>query len=326
MGDLIHTLPALTDAGRAIPGITFDWVAEEAFAEIPKWHPQVSQVIPIALRRWRKELKSKQTYLAWRQFREQIQSEPYDLVLDAQGLIKSAFITWFANGKKAGLDWMSAREKWASLAYHHKYGVDRQHHAVKRTRALFRQALGYEVDLMSTPNYGIHLPSALPEKERYLVFLHGTTWVSKQWPESYWKKLADLAGHAGYRVKISGGNAAELERARRIADQTSHVDALPRLTLSAMAELLTGAQGAVAVDTGFAHLAAALSVPTVSLYSSTNPKQTGACGENQIHLAADFACAPCLNRVCTYRGAALITPACFEKLSPERVWAALTQS
>lgn len=54
LGDVIHTLPALTDAAHAIPGIRFDWVVEEGFAEIPSWHPAVDQVIPVAIRRWRR--------------------------------------------------------------------------------------------------------------------------------------------------------------------------------------------------------------------------------------------------------------------------------
>ena len=56
LGDIIHTLPAVTDACRARRGLRFDWVVEEAFAEIPRWHPAVDKVIPVAFRRWRKSL------------------------------------------------------------------------------------------------------------------------------------------------------------------------------------------------------------------------------------------------------------------------------
>lgn len=54
MGDVLHTLPALTDALQAIPDIRFDWVVEEGFSQIPTWHPAVDRVIPVAIRRWRK--------------------------------------------------------------------------------------------------------------------------------------------------------------------------------------------------------------------------------------------------------------------------------
>jgi len=55
LGDLLHTLPALTDAAAAIPDIKFDWVVEEGFAEIPAWHPAVDRIIPVAIRRWRNQ-------------------------------------------------------------------------------------------------------------------------------------------------------------------------------------------------------------------------------------------------------------------------------
>src|SRR3990167_10915001 len=92
MGDIIHTLPALSDAQQMIPGIKFDWVVEESFAEIPKWHPVVERIVPVALRRWRTNLFSKNVHDEWRQVRENLQHQSYDLILDAQGLVKSAWL------------------------------------------------------------------------------------------------------------------------------------------------------------------------------------------------------------------------------------------
>ena len=92
LGDVIHTLPALSDALRALPGIRFDWAVEEAFAEIPGWHPAVDRVIPVALRRWRKRPLRDFRGPEWRQARNALRSQRYDAVIDAQGLMKSAFI------------------------------------------------------------------------------------------------------------------------------------------------------------------------------------------------------------------------------------------
>src|SRR5579871_892204 len=92
MGDVIHTLPALTDAGKAIPGISFDWVVEEGFSEVTRWHPLVKNSISVALRRWRKTLFTKKTRQEWQAFLQQLRSTQYDLVIDAQGLLKSAFL------------------------------------------------------------------------------------------------------------------------------------------------------------------------------------------------------------------------------------------
>lgn len=322
MGDIIHTLPALTDAGKAIPGIKFDWLVEGAFAEIPHWHPLVEKVIPIELRRWRKNLFSQATRKEWAELRDNL-AQQYDLILDAQGLVKSAFLTFFTKGLRAGLDWGSARESLASVAYTRKCTVNFYQHAIHRMRSLFSQALLYDLPEHS-PEFGIDLQQfQAASSEKYLVFLHGTTWMTKQWPEEYWILLANLAGQSGYRIKISGGNDEEVARAQRIAQSSTFVDVLPRLSIAAMAKLLANAKGAVAVDTGFGHLAAALDVPTVSLYGATNPEFTGALGKASVHLAANFPCAPCLSRTCSFKDEADVTPACYGTVTPIQVWMAM---
>jgi heptosyltransferase-1 len=203
MGDLIHTLPALTDAGHALPGIRFDWVVEDSFTDIPAWHPLVDKVIPVALRRWRKGVFSRATRTAWSDLRKELRANEYDLVLDAQGLVKSAFITLFTRGMNAGLDWGSAREPLASLVYQRKCTVNFYQHAVVRMRSLFSQALDYPLP-ETAPDFGLdrrqfnHVSAAMKAEGKYIVFLHGTTWTSKQWPESCWIKLA-----AAMRMKWS---------------------------------------------------------------------------------------------------------------------------
>jgi heptosyltransferase-1 len=326
MGDIIHTLPALTDAVNAIPGITFDWVVEDSFADIPRWHPAVDKIIPVALRRWRKGYFSKETRAGWKQLRKQLHEQKYDLVLDAQGLVKSAFLTFFADGVRAGLDFQSARESLASFAYQQKWNVNFYQHAIVRMRSLFSLALGYPLP-QTEPDYGLNQQSFLSaaNNEKYLVFLFGTTWGSKQWPASYWSELANLAGVSGYRVKISGYSTEECEEAERIAAGSKVVDIIPRLDIKAMAALLANANAVVAVDTGFAHLAAALSVPTVSIYGPTNPAYTGALGKVSVHVAADFPCAPCFSRKCTYRKASPVTPACYTTVQAARVWNAVRE-
>lgn len=324
MGDVIHTLPALTDAGKAIPDIQFDWVVEEAFAEIPTWHPLVSEVIPIHLRRWRRELFEKQTRLEWQQLREKLRDKQYDIILDAQGLTKSALLAFLAKGERVGLGFRSARESLAALAYQRRCTVNFYQHAIVRMRNLFSQALGYEMPI--TPaDYGIHRNQFVTTlaNDPYLVFLHATTWESKRWPESYWLALATFAKEAGYCIKTSGGNAEELAIAKQLSLHCDAVEALPRQTISQMASLLANAQGAVAVDTGFGHLAAALDVPLVSIYGSTNPEFTGALGAQSAQVVADFPCSPCLRRRCHYKKLSSIKPACYSTVMPRKVWETL---
>ena len=328
MGDLIHTLPALTDAGNAIPSITFDWVVEENFVEIPKWHPRVDKVIPVALRRWRKNLFSSKTISEIRAFTHVLRETQYDLVIDAQALMKSVLVTCMARGVRCGPDWKSAREHLASIFYQRKFAVDKKQHAVTRMRRLFSLALGYELP-SSVADYGIDRKKLLADAsaENYLVFLHGTTWPTKHWPEEYWHQLTRIANQKGFLVKLPWGTPAEKDRAERIAASCERAEVLPRLGLVGMAKVLAGAQAIVAVDTGLGHLAAALNVPTVSLYGPTNPVLTGALGQSQLHLSAKFPCAPCLSRECTYRGSSdqpsPLYPPCFATLPPEVVWTAL---
>jgi len=190
---------------------------------------------------------------------------------------------------------------------------------------LFSQALHYPLsDEMA--DYGIDRQQlGGGEPQDYLVFLHGTTWPTKHWPEEYWLRLAKIAQENGLRVLLPWGSPVEEERAKRIAAQCAAAEVLPRQNLAGMAKILARAKAIVAVDTGLGHLAAALDVPTVSLYGPTDPALTGAMGRSQVHLSAVFPCAPCFSRECTYRGPeqSQVFPPCFSTVSPEKVWQAL---
>ncbi|MDD2059296.1 lipopolysaccharide heptosyltransferase I [Pseudomonas sp. GD03860] len=328
LGDVIHALPALTDAARAIPGIRFDWVVEEGFAEIPSWHPAVDKVIPVAIRRWRKNLWQTFKNGEWRQFKQRLRESKYDLVIDAQGLVKSAWLTRYVKAPVAGLDRYSAREGLSSRFYDRRLSVARGQHAVERVRQLFGLALGYDLPA-GLGDYGLDLNRLqLPPAAPFVVFLHGTTWATKHWPEAYWRQLAERLGQQGLEVRLPWGNPAEQARAERIAKGLNNCQVLPKLNLAGVARVLAAAKACVAVDTGLGHLAAALDVPTLSLFGPTNPGLTGAYGKSQVHLASDFACAPCLQKKCTYKPSAddqrrfdlkREWPLCFTRLNPERV-------
>lgn len=285
MGDIVHTLPALTDAQQAIPDINFDWVAEEAFTEIPQWHTSVKNVITIAWRRWRKNLI--QTLFSGELLRsiKKLRQTKYDLIIDAQGLFKSAIIAKIAHGKIIGYDRNSIREPLATFFYATKFAVDKNQHAIIRIRQLFAAALQYQVP-NTAPNYGINKPifSQLNSSEKYLVFLHGTSREAKCWYEQKWIELAKFATTNGFVVYLPWGNNMELARAKRIAQNNNLIKVLPKLNLVAIATLLQTAKGVVAVDTGLGHIAAALGVLTISLYGPFDPKLSGTVGANQIHM------------------------------------------
>ncbi len=325
LGDVIHTLPAVTDAAARIPGLRFDWVVEESFAEIPAWHPAVERVIPVALRRWRKHPWRAWRSGEWSAFRLALSQHRYDRVIDAQGLLKSVFITRLADGPSYGLDRLSAREPLASRFYDHPLPVAKGRHAIERTRSLFAQALEYEPEKASL-SYGVdtaRLP-ATPYPAPYLVFLHGTTWLSKHYPESHWQRLAELAGDAGYRVLLPWGNPEERRRAQRLA-ATRGTEVLPALELSRLAGVLAGATGVIGVDTGLAHLASALERPGVFLYGPTDVALTGVAGAAQRIVQADLECVPCLKRRCARPEAAAGEPVCLQRLDAEAVFSTLQE-
>ena len=322
LGDIIHTLPAVTDASRAIPGIRFDWVVDETFAEIPSWHRSVDRVIVLGNRRWRKTPWSPLFNGELSRFIRELRAVRYDVIIDVQGQLgKTIWIARLAHGTRCGFDWSSVRERPASLFYHRRIPVPKGQHAVERNRQLFAQALGYPVP----PGLGDH---GIDRQELFkvridskrLVFLHGTSWRTKQWPVEYWEGLVRLAGEGGYRVLMTWGNEEERARAEQLAGGRGHVTVRPKASLAEFARDMASAAGVVAVDTGLCHLAAALGIPTVSMFGPTSTGLTGGYGGSQHYLEADFPCAPCLRKRCNYRGPSSVQPACFEAITPQRVW------
>ncbi len=292
LGDLIHTLPAITDAARLHRGLRLDWLVETAFAEIPAWHPAVDRVIRCNLRGWRRKPVDSVTQGNWSEFRAELRSQPYDCIIDAQGLLKSAWLASQARGPVHGPGWTSAREPLAAGFYDRRHGVPdyRALHAVERTRRLFAQALNYRLpDPVPAPDAGLgHV--LFPRAELgipYVIFLHGTTWPGKRWPIANWQALGRwLRDRQGLRIVLPWGSEAERLDAVAIAEACGGL-VLPKLGLTALGGWLRQARAVVGVDTGLMHFAAALGVPGLSLYGPTLPSLTGAIGRNQVWLQDD---------------------------------------
>lgn len=284
MGDVLHSLPALTDAQQALPNIQFDWVVEEGFAQIPTWHSAVNQVIPVAIRRWRKNWFSAPIRAERAAFREQLQATRYDAIIDAQGLLKSALlVTRLAHGIKHGYDRHSIREPIASLFYDRRYRISKQQHAVERIRQLFADSLGYARP-NNQGNYEIaqhFLHISAKQQSDYVVFLHSTTRDDKHWPEEHWRSLISLMAESGLKIKLPWGAEHEHQRAIRLADGFAFVEVLPKLTLAEVAQQIANAKAVVSVDTGLSHLTAALDKPNFTLFGPTDPGLIGGYGQEQ---------------------------------------------
>lgn len=323
MGDLIHALPAMTDAARAIPGISFDWVIEKNFSEVAKWHPAVKNIIPSSHRKWKKDLVGSLKNGEIQQFIGSVRKEKYDLVIDGQTSLKSAFIMLLTRGLRCGLDRHSARESLASWVYQKKYYVDKHLHAIKRLRLLFSQALDYP--LLDTPvDYGIAnrkfaLPT-FPLPKPYLVFVHNASWQSKLWPEAYWRRLIILAAIDGFNVLLPWGNDEEKLRALRIGEHHPNAKVLPFCNLTQHAAILQNSHGAICSDTGLSHLAAALNVPALTLYGSTSAQLIGTTGLHQKHGVTSFACKKCYKQSCHYDNQPHPDALCQLNMRPDAVW------
>ncbi|HAY44967.1 MAG TPA: lipopolysaccharide heptosyltransferase I [Gammaproteobacteria bacterium] len=325
MGDVLHALPAITEAVQHLPELQFDWVVEKGFEQIPSWHPSVDKVVVASTRAWRKNWWSSRAER--KAFVDDLTSRKYDLVIDAQGLMKSAWIAHLAEGPVSGFSFLSVREQLAAFLYKKRYNVP-SGHAVKRLRALLSLSLDYTLG-DQTNDYGIDLDGAnfecVEPAPKTLLFLHGTTWASKHWPESNWIDLTELAGKSGYTVWLPWWSEEEHQRCLRIAASNDAAIVLPRGDLNSMRNHISAVDAVVAVDTGLGHMAAALSVPCLSIYGATDSTRTGTWGMNQQHLRARYNCSPCLARECNLLSETVLRPPCYESCSVDDVWRVLSK-
>lgn len=280
LGDVIHSLPVATDLARRFPGLTLDWVVEESFGDLPRLHPAVRRVLPVAVRRWRTQLLAPATWAEMRDFRTALTAETYDAVLDIQGLLKSGLIAAQARlavgGHRYGYSRDAAREGIASRFYDRSFDIPRELHAVERNRRLAAAAFDYRPD--PAPDYGIRAePLAadwLPRRD-YAVLLTATSRVDKLWPEPDWRALGTALIASGLTCVLPGGSAPERQRAARLVGALGRAIAAPALGLAEMARLIQGARLVVGVDTGLVHLAAALGRPTLGIFAASDPALTG---------------------------------------------------
>ena len=328
MGDLVRTLPALTDAARAYPDIRFDWVVDESFAQVATWHPNVETVIPSAFRRWRREPLRAYRSGELAAFLKKLRAQKYDLIVDVQCELKSALAARLARGVRHGYDRAAVHEWGAQFFYQQQHSVSKAQHSIQRMRELLARVLGYSY-AADELDYGIDRARlgapALALPEPFVGFINSTSWTSKNWPETYWQDLTAKATAAGLNVVLPWGSEAEQQRAQRIAGANKKAIVLPALSITEKAAIIARAAATVGLDTGLSHIAAALNIPSVTIYGATDPARCGALGGRQFHLVSDFACVNCHQTTCTHKDANGTEPACLVRLTPQRVWTELQQ-
>lgn len=275
LGDIVHALAVVADVKAHRPDLAIDWVAEEAFAPLVALDPGVRRTIPVALRRWRRQLFAAATWREFAAFRALLRRERYVAVIDLQEQLKGSVLAALARGRSHGPTPKDAREPLAALWHDVRHPIPVRQHFEDRCRALVAAALGYAAD--GPPRFGL-VPPPLPElapASPYAVFAHGTSRNNKLWPEGHWRALAAALGNAGVLALLPWGNDAERERGNAIAMGIGTARVLPKLALPALASVLAGAELVVGVDSGLVHLAAALGRPTIALFVATDPAQAG---------------------------------------------------
>lgn len=273
LGDVIHHMPAVTEVRRHRGGDRIAWMVEEAFAPLVQMHPAVDEVIPVAWRRWRKSLYAPATLAEIRDCLRGIRARRFDIIVDSQGLARSALMARIAHGQRHGYDRDSIREPFAAGLYDVRHAVARDLHAIERNRVLSGLALGYTPQ--GEPAYGLDRARLAALGPRYAVLLHATARREKEWPEENWIALGKALGARGVELVLPWGNDNERARAGRIASALPNARVSERLSLDAAARLIAGAAFVVGVDTGLMHLAAAFGVPLVAIFAGSKPGLTG---------------------------------------------------
>jgi len=295
LGDVIHHMPAVTEAHKTRPDARFAWLVEEALAPLVRLHPAVAEVIPVAWRRWRKLLYAPATLTEIASSLRAIRGRHYDEIVDSQGLLRSAVIARMAHGRRHGYDRASIREPLAAAFYDVRYRVSRDLHAVTRNRTLSGLALGYTPQ--GAPDFGLDRARFAVPGERYAVLLHATARPSKQWPEENWIALGQALAVRGLDLVLPWGTADEQARSKRIAAALPRARVPERQPLDEVARLIAGAEFVIGVDTGLLHLAAALGVPLVAIFSGSKPGLTGPIGSGPLAVLGAEGAPPSVDEV-----------------------------
>jgi heptosyltransferase-1 len=288
LGDVVHNMPVIADIRRRHPDAQIDWLVEESFVPLVQLVAGVHRAVPVSLRRWRKRLLSAASWREIGAFRRALAAERYDLVIDCQGLIKTAWVAGMARGPLVGL---ANRTEGAGFEWPVRFFYDRRvpiaprTHVVERTRQLVAAALG---EPPPQPDDGIDFgldtgraALALSEADLnlpvpYVVFVHATSRADKEWPQAAWIELGQALVRRGASLVLPWGSDAERATSERLAREFGGAAIVPpRLSLPAVVGLLDGAAATVGVDTGLVHIAAALKRPTVELYNFATAWRTG---------------------------------------------------
>ena len=289
LGDVIHNFPMVSDISLEFPKAKIDWVVEEAYVPLVKLHPSVDRIIPIALRRWRQAVFSRATWQEFSHSIREIKKHSYDLVLDSQGLIKSAVLAKLARGPSCGFAPGYARERLAGMSYDVGVKIERDQHMLDRCRDLASSAFGYSAP--EKLNYGLINKYTVSNHTNKALILCSSAQKKKLWPANYWLEICHYLSSAGFECQFTWGNQTDRDICERIASSAGG-EVMPKMHLGDVAALVNQSSLIVGLDTGLLHLAAALGVPLVAIYGASDPLKTGPRGDGIIKRCGSKNCFP----------------------------------
>jgi heptosyltransferase-1 len=313
LGDVLHNLPLVWDLRARLPQAQIDWVVEEAYVHLLE--PLLTQngfigidrIIPFGLRRWKKNLFKVSTWKEFFVFRRNLREVQYDVLIETQGLLKSALVCALANKSPeavvAGLanaTEYSGYEPLARSFYNHCVQVPTQCHAVDRSRFVMSSAFDWPLLKRSeAPQfYSSSFTKALAQtsvgtlQSPYVLCFHSTAREAKRWSNSSWIALGKELSSKGYLVVFPWGNAAEKAISLELANQIPGAVVPPGFSIEEAFSVIAGAALTVGVDTGLTHLAAVLGKPTVEIYCDSPLWKTDGYWSNQIRNLGDMKSPP----------------------------------
>ncbi|MFW3413360.1 lipopolysaccharide heptosyltransferase I [Aliarcobacter butzleri] len=271
MGDIIHAMVALQYIKRQYPNLQIDWFVESAFAPILENNPDINEIIKLDLKSIKKDKKEIINQI---KLIKKYKNNSYDLVIDAQGLIKSAVVSFFLGKNRVGFSKNSTREKLASFFYTKKVDIAYDKNAIERNVKVLSQALNFEItkdDILNKKPFLFYknenevIYEYLSKDKKNVLFVIGASWPSKMYSK---EKFAKIINNLDENCLITWGNEAEKDIADFIAN-ISKAKVLPKLDLNSLKAIMSKVDLVIGNDTGPTHMAWALNIPSITLFGNT---------------------------------------------------------
>ena len=318
LGDVLHNIPIVRDLRTRLPDAQIDWIVEEAYIHLltpllsRDGFRGIDRIIPFGLRRWKKNLFNLATWKDFFAFKKMLQSTAYDILIETQGLLKSAIVCSLAKKSSgvviAGLanaTEFSGYEPLARFFYSQSIQVPTQCHAVDRSRLVMCSALNWPLlERSYSPQfYPQKFVASIPKSSieglnvPYVLCFHSTAREAKRWPNSRWISLGQELSTRGYQVVFPWGNAAEKAISQLLALQIPNTFVPPAFSIEEAFSVIAGANLTVGVDTGLTHLAAVLGKPTVEIYCDSPLWKTEGYWSDRIANVGDIQNSPSVQEV-----------------------------